>query len=207
MDISAQIFKSLDNLNIKYVVLRDVDNALPLKITSEKDIDLLVLESDYKKLNNLQKEGWVETQHPFRNSVFLYGLKKFRMFTFSGIPVDFTTKLCVRSLNKGEWMPLDQSIQDTIFERSVESSFSTSVRTLGPEHELLHLVSRSIFDKNLFLPSYTARINELEYVFNSPIFREMLLTVFFKFTDCLIENLKKRKLEKIYDLYIKFDRY
>ena len=202
-----QIFQDLNDCGIKFLVLRDVDKKLPFNITSEKDIDLIIPELEYKKFTCLQKKGWNEILHPFANGVFLYGLKRFRMFDVAGIPIDFTTKLCVRSLNKGEWMPLDQSIQDSIFKNSIESSFSSNVRTLGPEHELLHLISRSIFDKNEFSDSYKGRIDELHLALDSLLLREMLLTVFFKFTNSLLENLKIKKYDKIYDLYIKFDEY
>ena len=75
------------------------------------------------------------------------------------------------------------------------------------EHELIHLLTRCIFDKKNFNIAYQNRIEELLEKVNIETIKIELNKVFFKFTDNLLDLLIKKKYNCIIKDYLTFKEY
>lgn len=204
------LFDELHELNIEYVVLRDLDRVLPDKITADKDIDLLVRDKDKERYRDLLKKcGYRKIRHPWdfgNNFVFLYAATPFDFYIKGDIRLDISYQMCCRSINAGEWMPVDNIIQQSVWE-------TRSIRTgekwyrLSREDELIHLLTRCIFDKKEFSDKYINRIEELMPKVNIHDVENKLLKVVFNFTQLLLNMIKKSEYAEINKSYLTFMAY
>ncbi|ACM92803.1 hypothetical protein NAMH_1663 [Nautilia profundicola AmH] len=207
-----RIFKKLNDSNLKYILIRNINNELPNKLKIGKDIDILIHKKDEKKFVNFFKEnGYDSIPHPFRNDIFLYGIDKFE-FKYNNnnnILFDLNFQLVCRSLNKGEWIPLDQEIQKSAWEnkRFEKVNEEFGYWTLGYNDEFLTLIVRSIFDKREFQEGYINRIEELKEKINLKNIERKMKLVFFKFTPYLLDMIEKKDYKNIIKNYIQFKEY
>ena len=108
------VFQMLEDNDIEYVLLRDVDHEIPYKFSQNKDIDLLININSRDKLHNaLKNNGWKKIKHPLdghNQIIYLYALTKFEFYTKDNINLDICFELCCKSPNDGEWLPIDQII-------------------------------------------------------------------------------------------------
>lgn len=203
------IFDYFNKCNLKYILLREfethVNTGLPIG-----DIDLLFHVSEINNLKmHMNTLGFREVQHVWdfgNNFIFLYNLTPFRMFTNGEINLDISFELNCRSVNMGEWMPIDQSINEEAWEKRVFNS-QTARYELSDKIKVVHFVTRCVFDKHFFPTKYR---ESLEILLDQVEFSEIsksLDFVFYKFTDRLLEMLKNRDYENIYSEYIKFHDY
>lgn len=202
-------FNQLEKKGIGYCVLRDVDNCIPYKISESKDIDIIILSEDMEKFHKLMKTMHFKKQrHPWdfsNNFVFLYAMDKFEFYVRAGIHIDICYQMACRSTDHGEWVPLDQVIQKSIWKNKVKDEYG--IYRLSPEDELIHLLTRCIFDKKIFENNYVVCIKKLLAVVNMDEVRQKLSLVFFKYTNRLIEQIQKEKYDCIYTNYLKFEDY
>ena len=116
-----KVFSFLNTNHIRYLLLRNIGNELPNNFLKGKDIDILVNPDDKQKLiAALEKSNWIKSIHPWdfgKNFVFLYSMDQFIMYSLNGIHLDICFQLCCRSLNAGEWFPLDSLIQEDAFSK------------------------------------------------------------------------------------------
>jgi hypothetical protein len=152
-----RVFEQLNSSNLDYLLLRNINQELPGKLKEGKDIDLLVHKDDLEKWIPFFKTiGFNVIQHPLRNDVFLYETDPFVFLLHkeSGLIIDLNFQLCVRSLDKGQWIPLDQEIQLSAFENKIfeETPLGLNYWTLGKEDRFITLITRSIFDKKKVSP-------------------------------------------------------
>ena len=128
------------------------------------------------------------------------------MFKKSDLHLDVCFQMSCRSLNDGEWIPLDESIQKSSFQnkREVESPW---LYELSYEDELIHLVTRSIFDKKKFESPYIERIEFLISKIKVDSFSEKCEKVFFKFSSSLISLIEQKKFSEIRIKYLSFKDY
>ncbi len=207
-----KIFKLLNNENIDYILLRNINNELPKNLKIGKDIDILV---SYEKRNKIysffDKLNFNKVLHPHRNDIFLYGVKKFEFFKHSNnnIIFDLNFHLLVRSLDAGQWIPLDQIIQESAWKnrRFEKLNNEFGYWTLGFEDEFITLIARSIFDKKKFQIGYIQRVEELYPKINLDDVMEKMKLIFFKYTPLLLEQIEKREYENIIKNYIQFKEY
>jgi len=207
----VEIFDVL-NGNIEYVLLRNINNELPDRLKETKDIDILV-NSHYKSnlITLLKKEKWLQIIHPWDfgdNFNFLYSMDEFLMFRKGKINLDVCFQLCCRSLNAGEWFPLDESIQKSVFtnkRKKCKNDFITY--RLSYEDELIHLITRCIFDKKIFNDGYIERIQSLLGKIDMNLVSKKLEKIFFKFTPFLIQLLLYEEYSQIRNNYITFKEY
>lgn len=206
-DINS-FFDDLENYNIDFVVLRDLNNALPNNLSEEKDVDIMIKNTDINKFHSLVKKRKLKRiKHPWdfgRNFVFLYNMNEFEMYKIDRINIDICFELPVRSLNNREWMPLDDYIYQSIWKTKKKHD---SYYILGDTELLVHLISRSLLDKNEFSKIYIAKIESLFTNVDKDELNRMLSLVFFKFTNKLIELLSKKKYSVIYKEYLTFSEY
>jgi len=203
-----KIFEELNLSGVNYVLLRNLKDELPGNLRSNKDIDIMVNAEDVQLLHsNSKKLNWKKLRHPFSNIPFLYGMQPFEFYQVHGINVDICFQLSCRSLNKGEWFPLDMYVQDSVWKNRLKAEGMPWNYTLSRVDEMVHLLTRSVFDKKAFGDGYIERLNELQSVINENELRTRLKLIFFQFTDTLIDHIKNRSYESIYINYIQFRNY
>ena len=204
------VFNKLSAAGLNYILVRNINNEFPSSLRLRKDIDLLVHYKERGKfINFLIEKGFKNIRHPHCNNIFLYGVDKFEFFVNKDdVLLDLNYQLACRSLNAGEWIPLDRKIQDSAWENKKINKFNKfTYYSLGMEDEFVALVTRSIFDKKEFQKGYIKRIDELINVIDiNDVITKFQLT-FFKFTPVLLNMLKKRQYEMILDRYISFSEY
>jgi len=204
------IFNNLNAAGLRYILIRNINNELPGSLRIGKDIDLLVPYNERNKIINfLAEKGFKNIRHPLCNDIFLYGANKFEFFVNNdNVLLDLNYQLTCRSLNAGEWIPLDNKIQDSSWENKKLNIINRfTYYSLGMEDELVALVTRSVFDKKEFQEGYIKRIDELICATDVNDVIAKFQLIFFKFTSLLLSMLKKRQYEMILDRYISFSEY
>ncbi len=141
----------------------------------------------------------------------MYGVDRFE-FKYNNnnnILFDLNFQIAVRSLDAGQWIPLDQSIQKSAWKnrRFEQLNEDFGYWTLSYEDEFVSLVARSIFDKNEFQSGYVKRIDELSSIIEKLNVIEKLNTVFFKFTPFLMDYIVNKDYENIIKNYLEFKEY
>ncbi len=202
-------FHEMNNGNLPYILIRNISGELPYSLSQGKDIDLLV-KNDGVVENFLLDRDFVEVIHPHCNNIFLYGVTPFKFFVNhkAGIILDLHFQLCCRSLNAGEWIPLDNSIQLSAWEdfrEVVDNKFSYKALSLADE--LTCLIARCVFDKKAFSLGYKMRINELMSVVQQDELELKLELIFFKYSKTLLSKLQQQSFDDIYNDYLKFKDY
>jgi hypothetical protein len=202
------LFSLLNNENINYILIRNINNELPKSLPLNKDIDLMINEDEASNFNHLmQRNGWKQKNHPLGHFPFLYGLKPFEFYFKNGIHLDICFQLACRSLNKGEWFPLDMQIQEDLWNNKLKILDSPWKYQLSIEDEFVHLITRCVFDKKEFNNGYIERIEQLKKVINSNIVLSKFEVVFFKYSKLLFEQINKKEYDKIITNYLQFKDY
>ena len=202
------LFLLLNNENINYILIRNINNELPKSLPLNKDIDLMINEDEASNFSHLmQSNGWKQKNHPLGHFPFLYGLKPFEFYFKNGIYLDICFQLACRSLNKGEWFPLDMQIQEDLWNNKLKTLDSPWKYQLSIEDEFVHLITRCVFDKKDFNNGYIERIEQLKKVINSNIVLSKFEVVFFKYSKLLFEQINKKEYDKIITNYLQFKDY
>ncbi|PIE67559.1 MAG: hypothetical protein CSA23_02980 [Deltaproteobacteria bacterium] len=211
---SIKIYRVLSVLadsGVSYRLLRNIDNELPENLKVGKDIDILVRWKDIETFENLLKEnGFKKVPHPFFGDQFLYGVHPFRKYrnTSSNFFIDCHFELACRSLNQGEWIPLDRVLQERAWRFfGYHRIGKINLNTLDPCCEWIHLLTRCIFDKRLFSKGYTLRIRQLSTQLSDDEQYETARLVFFKFTEPLLNLIRTDRFSDIIREHLTFKDY
>ncbi len=195
----------------RFVLLRNAGDQLPDQLPVKQDIDILVHPEDAKQFHEaLLGAGWKRGKHPWdfgSNFRFLYSMTPFRWYHKGSIFLDVAYQLACRSPNAGEWMPLDELIQIDVWSRRREEPKTPWKYRLALEVELVHLLTRCIFDKRTFNDAYIASIACLFPQANRKCLNDYLERVFFRFTPILITMLEENQYDRIRDAYHSFVDY
>lgn len=209
-----RFFNEINRSGLSYILLRNIANELPNNLTIGKDIDLLVKKSEAKLFSKfLSKHNYHLVAHPLQNDCFLYGVDQFefRHNKTHNIILDLHYQLAVRSLDAGQWIPLDQTIQQSAWanRRFEKKEGDFSYWTLDYIDEIISLVARSIFDKREFPKDYIDRIEQLLCLtnFSEADLKDKLEKIFFKYTPYLIAHIKNGRFREILSDYFKFKEY
>jgi len=203
-------FDELNKKNIDYILIRNINNELPDELEIGKDIDLLVHYSDrHKIIDCIGALGFLKIGHPFKNDLFLYGANKFEMFkNQDDVLLDFNFQLVCRSLDAGQWIPLDQVIQTSAWNnRRLVDAGGFICWMLSYEDEFVALIVRSIFDKKAFFSGYIHRVNELYPLVDLLKVEESFNLVFFNYTQQLLDQLRDKSYSTIISNYFEFKDY
>ena len=205
-------FNALNKSALNYILLRNIGNELPAELLIGKDIDLLIKKTDEEKFIALLTElSFKQMPHPHQNDVFLYGIDRFEKYLnkVNGLMIDLNFQLCVRSLDQGQWIPLDIMIQESAWNSKIfdADSYAFPCWTLSVEDEFITLIARSIFDKKDFSESYRARITALLPKVNLEEVENKMRLVFFKYTPYLLDQVKKKEYSSIIKNYLAFTNY
>ncbi len=206
----TELFNLLNDEGIEFVLLRNFNDELPDNLTTNKDIDIIVKPNNIKLLRSvLKKNNWKEVRHPWdfgNNFIFLYSMNPFLFYRKDGIYLDICFQLTCRSLNQGEWFPLDEEIQKSVWINKKEVPESWK-HELSNEDFLVHLITRSIFDKKEFTSDYRKAIENTLYKTDKNELNQKLELIFFKFTKVLMSNLYSKDYDEIRNKYLQFSNY
>lgn len=203
-------FSLLNFSGIEYVLLRNINNELPDKLEVKKDIDLLININDRDAIFSFFiKNGFKQMTHPLKDNKFLYGVNKFEQFINNkNVLIDLNYELTCRSLNAGEWIPLEKKIQQSAWDNKIfveKNDFK--YWSLSHNDEFISLVTRCVFDRKEFEKGYTNRIIELLDIINKEEVLPKLQLIFYKFVPELMAQLNNKTFEKIIEKYIAFIDY
>ena len=110
-----RIFRLLNENELPYILLRNINMELPKHLKVGKDIDLLIKKKDEKEFIKFFTSNKYHTiKHPFKHDTFLYGVDHFK-FIYNNknkIIFDLCFQIAVRSLDAGQWIPLDKTVQE-----------------------------------------------------------------------------------------------
>lgn len=205
------VLSSLAKQDIPYRLLRNIDNELPNKLKRGKDIDVLSPWNHRGRLDHFLREiGFCRVSHPLRGDKFLYSVHPFEFYrnSTSDFFIDVHFELACRSLNQGEWIPLDRAIQARAWEECGHHLIGdVTVIGLSPACECLHLLTRCVFDKRKFDLGYLRRIEELTAILSDAQLLGVLEPVFFKFSMCLLDLLRAKSYQEIIMSHLRFMDY
>lgn len=204
------LFTELEQNNIEYVLLRNLDGSIPEYYTGNKDIDLLVSPKSREAFRCfMHKKKWRQINHPCKRKndfTFLYAMNPFEFYINKSMKLDVCYQLSCRSTNAGEWMPLDRAINSGLW-KQLRRNQPFGWFELAEEYEFVHLLTRCIFDKKEFKVEYISRIDMLLLEGWGEKSKLKLDKIFFKFTEDLLNLLQQRRYGEIIDAYLHFTNY
>lgn len=200
----------LNSSGIDWILLRNTNDELPGHLDVKKDIDILVRSKDKKAVHDfLLINQFSEIRHPLIDDIRLYGVDAFRKYkSLEGLLIDINFQAVVRSLDQGQWIPLDQSIQKDIW-------LNKQSVLIGKEHvpmpaieDLFILtISRCIFDKKDFTIWHRHMLVHTLLQCDLCLLRYKLDLIFFKFSPKLINLVKSGQFDEIIPVYLSFSDY
>ncbi len=206
----SELISMLNNSCVEWLLLRNTEDALPDGLPGGKDVDVLLRFQDRDKMQQcLNEYGCRRIRHPLRDDVRLYGVHPFEMYqTSGGVLLDINFEIVVRSLDRGQWIPLDQFIQASAWENRVALQLAgLSVPMLGDEDLFVTTVARCIFDKKEFSVWHSKKLTALLSGCDEGDILCRLRLIFFKYSDRLLEQIKAGRFEAIVNDYLSFSEY
>ena len=206
------IFALLNGSGIDYILMRNINSELPANLDVGKDIDILVHKRDaVKAIKYFNLNQYNVVDHPHKNNTFLYGADRF-VFIYNdknNILFDLNFQIVVRSIDAGQWIPLDNYFQVSVWKnkRFVEKDNGFCYWSLSYSDEFVSLVARSVFDKKKFHRAYIKRIQELLQLVDMNDVSMKFNLIFFKFTPNLLMLIENDRYQDIVDSYFKFNEY
>lgn len=203
-------FIELLNTNaFNYVLIKNDGNKIPYKIESGKDVDFLIHPDDYDRLvETVVKNGYDKRIGESCKRYFLYQLREDIFLKKEDCYFHLYDALpCSPITNMGECkMPLDNAVQEYIWKNKVWDQ-KNKWWIMDETAILLYLIVRSVFDKRHFKDVYINEIQKrIDYI-DSENFYRLAHTVFFAFTDRLIELIKAEDYEHVICSYLSFREY
>ena len=205
-------FELLDKLNINYVLEHNIGGELPSNLKYGKDIDILVEPRDYLRYQKLMLEyGYSRVIHPKGREngwSFLYNMHESCMMQNkkSGLFVDSYAELATKSIGMKAWLPLDKSIQASIWRDKIWNNEERWWQ-IDNKNLLVHLITRCVFEKEEFNELYIDEIELLCPLLKDASVQEKLVKIFFGFTEVLIEMLQQKQYKNIKSSYLMFKDY
>lgn len=207
-------FKKITELQIPYVNIKNIAAELPNNLTSGKDIDILVHQGFQKQLEPaLLSMGCKRVSHPKGKESgwhFGYQLPPCQMWQFpthaGALYIDIHFKLACHSLMPKIWIPLDASINESIWADKLWDSENGCWR-MDDKNLFVYLIARSIFDKKFFSSEYVLEMEQLMHLLGNHEVKERLERVFFSYTGRILELLSARRYTEIVEDYITFTDY
>lgn len=120
--------------------------------------------------------------------------------------IDASFALACKSLMPKTWIPLDRKIQERLWKERLWDSENQWWIT-DWETRFVYYIVRCIFDKQTFGEKYIAEIETAYEKVDKNIVRELLQTVFFQYTDRLMQMIDRREYSDIRKDYISYADY
>lgn len=204
------LFTQLNEQEVEYILIRNINRELPSRLGYGKDIDILARHGQRAIVFSvLGKLGYRIAPHPHRRDTYLYNTNRFDFFrNKQGVIIDVHYHLMCRSLDAGQWIPLDAFIQSSAWaNKRLVSASDLSHWSLGYEDELVALIVRSIFDKQVFQDGYIHQIENIIGFSNRDELYKRLKLVFFAYTDSLMAQIESHNYDSIRTNYLQFSNY
>ena len=204
------LLEEFDSSNTRYAVVRDIENALPKAYLGDRDVDIIIHPEDkFRAAELLQTNGWLKVLHPYDNKrdfVFLYRMDRFEFYVKGNAKLDICYQLACRSTNAGEWVPLDQEIQESVWLRR-ERDGAKCCYVLDPIDECVHLLARAFFDKRVIPQGYRERISDLFLKVGEAALSERLRLVFFSAAPVVVSVIKEDDFDMLHQRVLSFVDY
>ena len=204
-------FRLLDDSGIEYVLIKNINNELPSQQKRNKDIDILVHPKDYRRYKKLlSQNGYYTIWHPHGRANgwgHLYGMEKVtKKKSVHGLEVDACAQLCCKSTLGNMWVPLDRSIQSSIWRDRIWDGELRCWR-MDDKNLAAYLPARCILDKSDFPMEYRYEITKMSGLYGNEEVREKLRHIFFDFTDTLISMIENKAYDGIIEAYYSYGDY
>lgn len=209
-----EFFQILNKNEIEYVLIKNIDNELPSALKDGKDIDILVnyaSEDHFMKI--MANNGFLKRIPPLGREngyTFGYKLPEYQFWqkgnTKETFYIDASFKLMCKSLTPYYWVPLDNIINDRIWVEKVWEEELHCWR-MDDKSLIVYLLARCVFDKRTFSEAYIKEIEVRKELLTDDTVKEMLKTVFYKYTDSITKYVLDKKYEDIIPNYFKFTDY
>lgn len=212
--IIISFFEALNASGLRYVLVRNTGGELPYKLKDGKDIDILVHHEDISAFMKFMKQENFRRKIPpfgklsgwnlaYQMHDFLFYKKEMSSCQFY---IDVCQELCCHSTMPNVWIPLDRKIQEDVW-KSCWFDNENGWWCLDEKTALIAYLVKAIFDKCQFSPGYIESIKSRFYLLDNTETRDKLGLIFFKYTDRLIEMLKREEFDKIVIDYYGFKNY
>lgn len=155
----------------------------------------------------LKSSEWQQSVHPHGTEagyLFLYQMRPFRLFRKGSCHLELFVQLPCASLTKKKWIPLDRSIQQFLW--ADEDAIPEEHWANLPCRFLYHLCWAVYFNRGFssFERQFVTRNGDCV---SRPEVQALLKTVFFGFTEDLIELIAEGKIDRIIPEYFSFREY
>jgi hypothetical protein len=204
------LFDVMNNSCVEWLLLRNTDDELPDKLLFGKDVDVLVRYENRNAFRKvLLKSGFRQISHPLFNDIKLYGVHEFEMYrSKNNVLLDVNFEIAVRSLDQGQWIPLDQSIQSSAWQNMTFINLAgVNVPVLGNEDLFVAIIVRCVYDKKYFSHWHVKKLNLLIDSCDDNILRTKLKVIFFRYSDRLLKLAMLGNYCEIIDDYLSYADY
>jgi hypothetical protein len=207
-----RFFKQINDSNVRYALIKNVDDELPERLPVSKDIDIIVHGDDVKNFHRFIKHIARKINHPYsviNGWSYLYGLPEFefwRLFMGKDLYLDVTYKLCCQSTTPKTWLPLDSFIQEYLWNH-IEYDELNNWFILDKNLRFVYYIVRCVFDKRVFSDRYKKTILKEKSGIDVGIIKKMFKPIFFRFTPTLIRLIEEEKFDEIRKAYLGFAEY
>lgn len=207
-------FNMLNKSGVNYMLIKNIADELPCNLKDRKDIDIVVKFEDREKFTEcMGAHGFLYREHPLGISggwSFGYQLPQYQFWQLGGIKqvfyIDACFKLMCKSLSPKMWVPLDESINTHAWQNK-EWNETLKCWQMGEKTLFVYLFARCVFDKHTFSEKYIAEIEKRKHLLSDAEVVAMIRTIFYKFTDTLIEMVKQDNYDEIIQKYLTFKNY
>lgn len=210
-NIIIETLKLLNDCNINYALLRNIDDEIPYHLRANKDIDIWV---DINFLNisiaQITKEHFIKVKHPLANDKFLYSMRRpiYLKHKYTDLYLDITPHIFVRTIDDKYFCPLEMNFQNYIAKNIiVERSGEVNYNKIDINSEFILLVCRCIFDKKFFPEPYINQIEKIIHHIDEAIVLKYFGMIFFRAAHLILNEVKDKKYLTLRDKLIKFRNY
>lgn len=198
-DVLIKIADRLDQLNVEYRFIDICNNK----------ISMIVQPDQLKEFEtNIVGLGAIKINHPFGKEVgykFLYQMNPFLMFEIGGVSVEVFCQLPCGSITPKTWIPLDRMIQKRVW--SMHEVHSETGKWCDTLSIYIYLLCYAIFIDKGFSPHVRTMLVKYKYILDSNDTKELFYSVFFNYTETIINKLKQEEFDVIIPDYYNYTNY
>ena len=195
-------------------MIKNISQELPEHLPDGKDIDILVRLDERERYATIMKENrFLYRVHPLGRENgyrFCYQLPEYQFWQKKNIEetmyIDTSFTLMCKSLTPHCWVPLDSSINERVWRCKVWNP-SLHCWQLDDDTLLVYLLARCVFDKRFFSDGYCQEIEARKENLSHPVVIDMLQTVFYRFTEELVQLIRDGCYSEIIGRYTRFTDY
>lgn len=186
------------------------NNGLDYRIIEEKEdrVLLIIDKQEYLLIDNIMNNNNYEKKvHPFgklSGYTFEYQLSEFLYYQGKKITFEIFFQLPCLSLTPYVWIPLEKTIQKAVWE---SFTLNFGKKYLSFNVKCIYIIAISLFRDKKFNVTNKEFLEKHIDILDNEKFKIMLKKILFSFTDILIQMIKEKKYDDIYNSYISFQNY